>query len=109
MRFKVFYNEKINEIDISCLKDKNKSIILPEALDQHVSYPIPKDMEKIIKKELFELIDKKETEKYLAITGEIQELQNKRKNMIEELRAELNPKILKTCEGLKERFPEYYI
>ena len=109
MRFKIFFNEQSCKLDINCLNDSHTDTILPTDPAQHVYFPIPNELAKEIKEELLPLLDGGLAEKYQAITDQIKELTDKRRDMINELRMELNPKIMETCKAFKEENAEYFI
>ena len=109
MRFKIFFNEPKGVLDVNCLKDDSNEIILPENTDQHVYYPIPSELTKEIYDDLLSLLDQSITDEFSAINASIKELQQKRKAMIDDVRAKLNPSIIKQCEDFKLNHQEYFI
>ena len=109
MRFKVFFNERDNEIQINCLPSDDNDIIIPENVAQHIHYPIPKELQREISKEMNKLIDKHDVDDYLAIADEIKELQERRRQLINNVRVKMNPLIVQKCEDFKMDHPEYFI
>lgn len=109
MRFKIFFNEGEQKLDINCLNDNHTDIILPENPDQHVYYPIPNDLRSEIKEYLKDILDDNATDEINSIIGEIVELQQKRKQAIYNLREKLNPEIIQRCEIFKKENAEYFI
>jgi hypothetical protein len=109
MRFKIFFNEQSRKLDINCLNDMHTDTILPENPSQHLYFPIPNELSNDIKKELMPVLDGKGADAYHAITEEIQALTDRRREMINELRMELNPKIMEICEKFKQENAEYFI
>ena len=94
---------------MNCLKDDTNEIILPENTNQHVFYPIPSVLTKEIHDDLLSLLDQSITDEFNAIDASIKELQQKRKAMIDGVRAKLNPSIIERCENFKLNHPEYFI
>ncbi len=109
MRFKVFYDEKINSIKINVLIDMSTDIILPENLDQSLHYPIPNELKKEIQKTVQNLIEEEDSQCIGNIDKDIANLVEKRKDTIKEMRKKYNPKIMKYCEDYKINFPEWFI
>lgn len=109
MRFKIFFNDQKQELDINCLKDAHSDTILPENPDQHVYFPIPNDLRAEIKEYLMPIIDDELVDKYNEITDEIQKLTNARRSMINELRTKLNPSIIDKCEEFKYENAEWFV
>lgn len=109
MRFKIFFSEQKQELDINCLNDSNSDKILPENVSQHVYYPIPNELKSEIKHELMQLLDDESAIEYNQVTEDIRALTDKRRAMINELRMKLNPKIIQLCDKFKEENAEYFI
>ena len=109
MRFKLYFNEQKQELDINCLKDEHTDIILPEDPSQHVYFPIPNDMRDEIHKVLVPLIEDTVSEEYLKIQEAIKALNERKRELINELRVQINPKIMTTCEKFKEDNAEHFI
>lgn len=109
MRFKIFFNEKSQSLDINCLTDSFTDTILPEDPSQHVYFPIPNEMKDQVKTYLMPIISEEIDAEYQAITDEIQALTDKRREMVNKLRAKLNPQIIDKCQEFKEENAEYFI
>jgi len=109
MRFKIYYNEKSNKLDINCLRDTYTDIILPENADQHVYFPIPGDMQKDIKAYLMPILSEEEATEIEKIRQEIEALNLKRKDFIEALRVKYNPVIIEKCEEFRLQNSEWFI
>jgi hypothetical protein len=109
MRFKIFFNEQKQTLDINCLNDQYSDTILPTDPAQHLYFPIPNELASDIKKELMPLLEGKEARMYHDITEEIRALTDRRREMINELRMELNPKVMEVCEKFKVENAEYFI
>lgn len=109
MRFKIFFDEKTNKLDINCLPDTNVDIILPENPSQHVYYPIPKDLSNVVHEYLLPLLDDEAAQEYAQITEDIKALTDRRREMINELRTLLNPKIIEKCEDFRIDHAEHFI
>jgi len=101
MRFKIYYNQETEQMDFNCLKDKFTDVILPEDPNQHVYFPIPDELQNKIREELLSLFSEKDSE-------EIQ-LSSKRKELVNNLRVKLNPKIIEKCKEFREDNAEYFI
>ena len=109
MRFKLHFNDKLQQMDINCLHDNNNDTILPDDPSQHVYYPIPKELRHKIRKSLLEIIDPETTKEFIELGKEIKELTNRRRDMMNNLREELNPKIMEQCEKFKSENAEFFI
>lgn len=109
MRFKIFFNESSQYLDINCLNDAHTDKILPENPSQHVYFPIPNDLRNEIKAELLQILNDESAKEYHQITEDIKALTDKRRDMINDLRIKLNPKIIEICEKFKEENAEYFI
>lgn len=109
MRFKIFFNEQKQQLDINCLNDQHTDTILPKDPNQHLYYPIPNELKMEIKKELMPILDDESAQEYNAITEEIKALTDKRRDMINDLRTKLNPMIMAKCEKFKLDNAEYFI
>lgn len=109
MRFKVFYDEKLAKFEVNCLKDDFNDIKLPDNPNDHVYYPIPNDMQNIIKKDLTKLLDQEKAKEFKQIVDDIKKLTDKQRELIYEIREELNPKIMDICENFKDEHAEYFI
>lgn len=109
MRFKLYFNEQKQELDINCLKDEHSDIILPEDPSQHVYFPIPNDMRDEIHKQLTPLITDTVSEEYLQIQEAIKALNDRKRELIDTLRVQINPKIMERCKKFKDENAEHFI
>lgn len=109
MRFKLYFNEQQQALDINCLKDEHADTILPEDPAQHVYFPIPNEFRNDIHKMLVPLIDDTVSEEYIQLQASIKELNDKKRELINELRMKINPKIMAKCEKFKEENAEHFI
>ncbi len=109
MRFKVFYDEKINSIKIGVLTDTSTEIILPENVDQSLHYPIPNEFKKEVQKTVQNLIDSDDSACIDRIDKDFADLVQKRKDTMKKMREKYNPLIMKFCEDYKMNFPEWFI
>jgi len=109
MRFKIFFNDSKNELDINCLKDDHIDTILPESPDQHVYYPIPNDLLEEIKECIMPILDKDIIDRYNSITDEIQKMHVEKRKMINDIRTQLNPVIIEKCEKFRFDNAEWFI
>jgi hypothetical protein len=109
MRFKLYFNEQQQALDINCLKDENSDVILPEDPAQHVYFPIPNELRGEMHKLLVPLIEDTVSEEYLQIQESIKALNEKKRSLINELRIAINPKIMAKCEEFKKENAEYFI
>jgi predicted alternative tryptophan synthase beta-subunit len=109
MRFKLYFNEQKQELDINCLKDTHSDTILPDDVSQHVYFPIPNEMREEIHEYLKPLIDDTVSEEYLQIQETIKALNDRKREMINDLRAKINPKIMAKCETFKNENAEHFI
>jgi hypothetical protein len=109
MRFKLYFNEQKQELDINCLKDTHSDTILPDDVSQHVYFPIPNELREDIHKYLTPLITDTVSEEYLKIQETIKALNDRKRELINDLRAAINPKIMAKCEKFKEENAEHFI
>lgn len=109
MRFKLYFNEQKQELDINCLKDTHSDTILPDDVSQHVYFPIPNDLREEIHKQLKPLITDTVSEEYIKIQEAIKSLNDRKRELINELRVSINPKIMKRCEQFKRDNAEHFI
>lgn len=109
MRFKLFYNEQKETLDINCLPDSFNDIILPDNVEQHVYYPIPKELGKQIKTEMMELIDQEDGAAIEEIRQQMLGLVQARKDLVNRLREKYNPLIMEKCKQFRDDNAEYFI
>lgn len=110
MRFKLFFNEQKNKLEINCLNDnKNKDIILPDDPEQHLYFPIPNTMKKDISAKLETLISDEVSAEFIALGNEIKALTDRRREMVNELRKKINPEIMEKCEEFRAENAEHFI
>lgn len=111
MRFKIYYNEIQEKLDINCLKDSHCDIILPINPEQHVYYPIPENFKDVIKKELLQLIESEQNiiDELKDVMSNVKNLTDKRRELINELRRKMNPQIIEKCQTFREDHAEYFI
>lgn len=109
MRFKIYFNEKTKSLDVNCLEDKSLDKIIPENPDQHISYPIPIESRKEIKKYLTDILNSELSKEFIDLENDINVLNTIKREKMHELRKVLNVEIFKKCEDFKEDFPEYFI
>lgn len=109
MHFKVVFNPVDCLLDINCLKDKNEDTFIPENPDQHVYFPIPIKLKDKLKKELMKLINSEEEQEFVKMIKDINELDNKRKEKISQIRTRINPEIIKVCKKFREDNAEEFI
>jgi hypothetical protein len=109
MRFKLYFNEQKQELDINCLKDTHSDTILPEDPTQHVFFPIPNEMLNDIHAYLKPLIEDTVSQEYLQIQETIKALNDRKREMINDLRTKINPKIMSKCEQFKNENAEHFI
>lgn len=109
MRFKLFFNEQTQALDINCLKDTHSDVILPTDPAQHVYFPIPNELLGEVHKYLLPLIEDTVSEEHLQIQETIKALNDRKREMINDLRLKINPKIMAKCETFKDEHAEYFI
>lgn len=109
MRFKLYFNEQKQELDINCLKDTHSDTILPTDVSQHVYFPIPNDLLKEVHDYLVPLIDDTVSEEYIQIQETIKALNDRKRDLINDLREKINPKIMAKCETFKNENAEHFI
>lgn len=109
MRFKIFFNELKQNLDVSCLCGKDSEVFLPENTAQHVLYPIPNELALDIREYLAGVLDQDDSDKFKGIDASIKELQQKRKELINKIRVKMNPVIIEHCEKFKAERPELFI
>jgi hypothetical protein len=109
MRFKLYYNEQTEQMDFNCLKDKFTDVILPDDPNQHVYFPIPDELQNEIREELLSLVTAQDSEDMQLISEQMKALTSKRKELVNNLRVKLNPKIIEKCKEFKEDNAEYFI
>jgi hypothetical protein len=84
-------------------------VILPDNLDQHVYFPIPRELTPQIKDHMSNLIDDRYTKELEAIRQQMIDLHEKRQSLIYELREKYNAKIIEECEKFKDENAEHFI
>ena len=109
MRFKLFYDDGKKALDINCLPDKHQEKILPTNPSQHVYYPIPNNMKDLIHDELVALIESDSAQEFQKLGADIKELTDKRRDLLNDMRTELNPQIMDQCDAFKENNAELFI
>lgn len=109
MRFKLYFNEQTQNLDINCLKDTHTDTILPTDVSQHVYFPIPNELHEEIHKILTPLITDTVSEEYIQIQEAIKALNDRKRDLINDLREKINPKIISTCEKFKQENAEHFI
>ena len=109
MRFKIFFNELKQSLDVNCLCGNHSEVFLPENTAQHVLYPIPNELALDIREYLSGVLDQGYSDKFKSIDTSIKELQQKRRELIDEIRAAMNPAIIEHCEKFKADHPELFI
>jgi predicted alternative tryptophan synthase beta-subunit len=109
MRFKLYFNEQQQTLDINCLKDTHSDTILPDDVSQHVYFPIPNELRNEIHKLLTPLITDTISEEYIQIQETIKALNDKKRELINDLRAKINPKIMAKCEQFRQENAEHFI
>lgn len=109
MRFKLHFNEERQKLEVNCLNDKAGDIIIPEDVNQHIHYPIPSDLKTRIKKSLDELLLDSYTQEFINIDKQIKDLTNHRREMMNKIRQEVNPKIIEKCKSFRMDNAELFI
>jgi hypothetical protein len=109
MRFKVFFNELTQSLDINCLCGVDSEVFLPENTAQHVLYPIPNELALDIREYLRGMLDQSISQEFKRIDATIKELQQQRRQLIDEARVKMNPTIIEYCEKFKIDHPEFFI
>ena len=109
MRFKIFFNELTQSLDVNCLSGHASEVFLPENTAQHVLYPIPSELALDIREYLRAVLDQSISQEFKRIDASIKELQQQRRQLIDEARAKMNPKIIEHCEKFKADHPELFI
>lgn len=112
MRFKIFFNESTQSLDVNCLcgkDDKYSEVFLPENTAQHVLYSIPNELALDIREYLRAVLDQSISDEFKRIDASIKELQHQRRALIDKARAKMNPKIIEHCEKFKAQHPELFI
>lgn len=109
MRFKIFFNELKQSLDVSCLRSACTAVWIPENTAQHVLYPIPDELAPNILEYLQGMLDQSISDEFKNIDASIKELQQKRSKLINEARAKMNPTIIEYCEKFKIDHPELFI
>jgi ubiquinone biosynthesis protein COQ9 len=109
MRFKVFFNELTQSLDINCLCGADSEVFLPENTAQHVLYPIPNELALDIREYLQGMLDQSISQEFKRIDVTIKELQQQRRQLIDEARVKMNPTIIEYCEKFKIDHPEFFI
>lgn len=109
MRFKIYFDEQTQSLDINCLTDNYTDTILPEDPAQHVHFPIPNDLQKEMKASLMALLDENTTRELREVLEGIKALTDKRRDIVNDLRVKLNPLIIDKCQKFKEDNAEFFI
>lgn len=109
MRFKIFFNELTQSLDVNCLSGPSSEVFLPENTAQHVLYPIPNELTLDIREYLQGMLDQSISQEFKNIDASIKELQQRRRQLIDEARTKMNPKIIEYCEKFKIEHPELFI
>ena len=71
--------------------------------------PDPNELALDIREYLRAVLDQSISQEFNAIDASIKELQQKRRALIDEARAKMNPKIIEHCEKFKAQHPELFI
>lgn len=109
MRFKLHFDDQKQTIEINCLNDSNADIIIPEDTSQPVYFPIPNEMNAEIKKYLMKLVDDEMANEFKELSREIKNLTDKRRQMVNDLRAKINPLIVEECRKFRDDYAEHFI
>lgn len=109
MRFKIFFNELKQSLDVNCLSSYASEVFLPENPAQHVLYPIPNELALDIREYLQGMLDQSISDEFKRIDATIKELQQQRRQLIDEARTKMNPAIIEHCEKFKAEHPELFI
>lgn len=109
MRFKIFFNELTQSLDVNCLCGKDSEVFLPENTAQHVLYPIPSELALDIREYLQGMLDQSISQEFKNIDASIKELQQQRRELIDKARTKMNPAIIEHCEKFKTDHPELFI
>jgi hypothetical protein len=109
MRFKIFFNELTQSLDINCLCGPSSEVFLPENTMQHVLYPIPSELALDIREYLRAMLDQSISQEFKRIDASIKELQQQRRQLLDDVRLKMNPTIIEYCEKFKAEHPELFI
>jgi hypothetical protein len=109
MRFKIFFNELKQSLDVNCLSGHASEVFLPENPAQHVLYPIPNELALDIREYLQGMLDQSISQEFNRIDASIKELQQQRRELIDKARVKMNPAIIEHCEKFKIDHPELFI
>jgi hypothetical protein len=109
MRFKIFFNELKQSLDVNCLCGPSSEVFLPENPAQHVLYPIPNELALDIREYLHGMLEQSISQEFKRIDASIKELQQQRRELIDKARVKMNPAIIEHCEKFKAEHPELFI
>ena len=109
MRFKIVFNDVQKVMDINCMNDDSKDIIFPTNPEQHLHYPVPLELSGKVKSELMPVLSEDMSKAFIDLDKEIKNLTDRRREMMNNMRKELNPKLLLALEKFKADNAEYFI
>lgn len=109
MHFKIHYDEAEERLVVNCLFDSSSKKSIPESPNNHVQYPIPSDQHESIQKLMQNLVERCDVDRIKEINRTIKLLTDEKRNIINDIRAEMNPLIIKTCANFENENPEYFI
>ena len=123
MKFKIYFNEQVKEMQISFINDSYNDVILPKNTHQHIYFPIPKELQSRVRGKLKNIVPQDFVKDFLQIQEDIKLLNKKSPNIMEKLRIlqqtrndlihsirkEYNPKIMKALKQFQLDFAEFYL
>ena len=112
MRFKIYYNEQVQKIKVNVLRDSSNnvtSIPEPSSSDQHVYFPIPNEYQLDLLNLANDIITDDMNEKMEKINNDIKTLLEERNALINNIRTEKNPEIIKICKQFRDERAEEFI
>lgn len=109
MRFKIVFNDVQKVMDINCMNDDSNDVIFPTNPEQHLHYPIPRELSNKVKSELMNVLTEDMSQSFIDLDKEIKNLTDRRRAMMNNMRIELNPKLLNALEKFKADNAEYFI
>jgi hypothetical protein len=112
MKFKLIFDETEDRLKFNIFITQYTGMSNSEICDRtnfHVHYQMPSALNLVTQAELNSLITEKNQEQITSIVKEIQELQHKKTLLINNLRADINPKAIAACDKIKMDYAEYFV
>lgn len=109
MRFKLFYDEANQTLKVNCLNDNSNDIKQPSNPKEHVFFPLPIEHKTKIKMDLRDLIPDDYNDEIRSIDKEIQRLRVLRTSRLDEMRLDMNCKIMDYCRQFRMDHAELFV